>query len=66
MSEVKDIVYGGIFQGWSKENIITQIMFEIANEDEVELLVLWDDIPELKEKAEKLYNKYREEYYKEY
>lgn len=68
MTEVKDIVYTGIFQGWSKSNIIMQIMFEIATNEEVELLSICDmeDLPELKRKAENLYNRYREEYYKEY
>lgn len=65
MEEVKAIVYIGIFQGWAKDNIIGQIMFEIGTEEEVELLGLWNDIPELEARAEKLYNKYREEYYKE-
>lgn len=66
MKEVKNIVYCGIYQGWAKDNIIGQIMFEIATDEEVELLGLWCDMPELKAKAEELYNKYREEYYKEY
>lgn len=68
MTEVKDIVYTGMFQGWSRNNIIMQIMFEIATNEEVELLSICDieDLPELKAKAEKLYNRYREEYYKEY
>lgn len=68
MIEVKDIVYTGMFQGWGRNNIIMQIMFEIATNEEVELLSICDieDLPELKAKTEKLYNRYREEYYKEY
>ena len=63
MNKVKNIVECGIFQGWSRDNIIIQIMFEIANKEEIELLCCWCDIPELTDKAEALYNKYREEYY---
>lgn len=66
MKKVKNIVYAGIFQGWAKDNIISQIMFEIATKEEIELLGLFCDIPELEARAEKLYNEYREEYYKEY
>lgn len=69
MEEVKNIVYTGIFQGWAKSNIIMQIMFEIATEEEAELLELWtneEDLPELKAKAENLYNRYKEEHYREY
>lgn len=66
MTEVKDIVYTGIFQGWSKDNIISQIMFEIATNEEIELLGLFCELPNLEEKAANLYNKYREEYYSEY
>ena len=66
MTEIKDIVYTGMFQGWSRNNIIMQIMFEIATNEEIELLSICDidDLTELKAKAEKLYNRYREEYYK--
>lgn len=66
MTEVKDIVYSGILQGWSKNSIISQIMFKIASEEESKLLEFWCDLPELKSKAENLYNKYRCQYYKEY
>lgn len=63
MEKVKNIVECGIFQGWSKSNIIMQIMYEIATKEELKLLSLWCDMPELEAKARKLYNKYREEYY---
>lgn len=66
MKKVKNVVYVGIYQGWSKDNIISRIMFEIADKEELELLGLWCDIPELEEKAEILYNEYREEYYREF
>lgn len=68
MTEVKNIVYTGMFQGWSENNIIMQIMFKIATNEEVELLSICDieNLSELKAKAEKLYNRYGEEYYKEY
>ena len=64
MNRVKNIVFVGTAQGWAKSNIIGQITFEIANKEELELLCLWSDIPELKARAEKLYEKYREDYYK--
>lgn len=66
MDNVKSIVYTGIFQGWAYSNIIYQIMYEIANEEELDALSFWDgmdDLPELTDKAKKLYEKYREEYY---
>lgn len=63
MDRVQNIVETGIFQGWSRNNIIGQIMFEIANEEESTLLLVWCDMPELEAKAEFLYDKYRNEYY---
>lgn len=65
MNRVKNIVETGLYQGWSYENIIGQIMYEIATKEEAELLILTDDIPELKERAYVLYEKYRKEYYEE-
>ena len=66
MNEVKNIVFAGLKQGWAYNNIISQIMFAIASEEELELLGLWlgmDDLPDLTNKAEKLYKEYREAYY---
>ena len=67
MDKVKNIVECGLFQGWSRDNIIMQIMFEIATKEEIEWLGgLWcdmEDLPQLEEKAENLYNEYREKYY---
>ena len=66
MEEVKSIVFAGLKQGWAYNNIISQIMFAIADKEELELLGLWcdmEDLPELTDKAEKLYKEYREEYY---
>lgn len=67
MEEVKSIVFTGLKQGWAYNNIISQIMFAIADKEELELLRIWcdmEDLPELTDKAEKLYKEYREEYYK--
>ena len=66
MDRVKNIVYCGIYQGWSKENIISQITYKIASKEESEILFICGEIPELTKKAEELYEKYRKEYYKEY
>lgn len=65
MDKVKNIVYAGLYQGWSYDNIISQIMYKIATEEEANILFLWGDIPELKTKAIVLYEKYKEEYYEE-
>ena len=65
MNRVKDIVETGLHQEWSYNNIISQIMYEIATKEEAELLFLTGDIPELKTKAITLYEKYRKEYYEE-
>lgn len=67
MEKVKNIVFAGLSQGWSYNNIISQIMFAMATKEESEPLGLWsdmDDLPYLKNQAEKAYKKYREEYYK--
>ena len=64
---IQNIIYHGLYNGLSYNNIINQIMFAIANENETELLLLWDnDSPEIKElenKAKYLYNIWREKYY---
>lgn len=64
LDKVKNIVDVGLFQGYAKDNIISQIMYEIANKEELQLLSISWDIPQLKDKAEKLFEKYRKEYYK--
>lgn len=58
---IKRIVEGGNAQGWSKMNAIISIMYEIATEEETEGLSFFDDMPDLKARAEKLYNKALEE-----
>lgn len=63
-SRVKNIVECGIYQGWSKDNIIGQIMYEIATKEEVELLSITNDLPYLEKRAIELFNKYRKAYYK--
>lgn len=62
-NRTKNIIEVGLFQGWSTDNIVSQIMFEIANEEEAALLCLFCDVPELKAKAECLYSKHRDDYY---
>ena len=69
MDKIKNIVYAGTAQGWSYNNIIGQIMYALATDDEAERLFICgeeDSIPDLRVRAEKLYNEYREEYYNEY
>lgn len=65
MNKVKNIVETGLYQGWSRDNIISQIMYKIATVEESNLLFICgdDSVPELIIKAENLYQKYREEYY---
>lgn len=63
MDRVKEIVDVGLFQGWSRDNIISQIEFEIASKEELELLYVWSDNPQLNDRAEYLFEKYRKEYY---
>lgn len=65
MDKVKNTVETGLYQGWSYNNIISQIMYDIATEEEADILFLCGDIPELKTKAITLYEKYRKEYYEE-
>ncbi len=66
MDKVKNIVETGLFQGWARDNIISQIKYEIATKEEADLLFICgdDSVPELTKKAETLFEKYREEYYK--
>ena len=64
MDRIKNIVDAGLFQGWSVSNMVLQIKYEIATEEERNLLFLTDDIPELTERAEAVYEKYRKEYFK--
>ena len=65
MNKVKSIVFTGLHQGWAKGNIISQIKYEIATKDELDLLLITWDIPELMDRAKQLYEHYRMEYYKE-
>lgn len=67
MEKVKNIVYAGTKQGWAYNNILGQILFAIATEEEAEILFICgdDSFPELTAKAEELYEQYREKYYEE-
>lgn len=62
---VKNIVFAGLNQGWSYDNILGQIKYAIATPEQSDLLFICgeDSLPELTTQAEKLYGKYREEYY---
>lgn len=65
MDKIKNIINHHLHWGTSKENAITNILFEIAEGEDKELLIeLGNYSEELKSKAEKLYNKYKAEYYK--
>lgn len=63
---IKKIVFAGLKQGWAKDNIIGQIKYHLANDEEADILFICgeDSIPEITNEAEKLYKEYREEYYK--
>ena len=63
-NKIKNIVECGIYQGWSRSDIISQIMYKIATKEELELLRLTNDISHLEKKATELYDKYRAAYYK--
>lgn len=66
MDKVKNIVETGLYQGWAKNNIISQIKYALATKEEADLLFICggDSVPRLTTKAESLYQKYRKEYYK--
>lgn len=63
--EIKDIVFTGLKQRWSYNNILGQIKYELATIEESEILFICgeDSLPKLTEQAEKLYQEYREKYY---
>lgn len=65
--KIKDIVSGGLYQGYSTSHILLDIVYEIATKEEKELLIYvdYEDLPELENKARILYEKYRKEYYEE-
>lgn len=65
MDKVKNIVEAGLYQGWAKNNIISQIKYALATREEADLLFICgkDSVPELTIKAKNLYQKYRKEYY---
>lgn len=67
MEEIKNIVYAGTKQGWAYNNILGQILYALATPEEADILFICgeDSFSELTEKAEELYEKYREEYYNE-
>lgn len=64
-NEIKNIVFAGLKQGWAYNNIVEQIKYAIATKEEAEILFICGEecIPEITDKAEKLYKQYREEYY---
>lgn len=64
-NKVKNIVFCGLKQGWSHDNILGQIKYALATVEESDLLFICgeDSLPELTYQAEELYGKYREEYY---
>lgn len=67
MDRVKNIVEAGLHQGWVRDNIVSQIMYEIASKEEADILFICGEnsIPSLTSKAEELFQKYRGDYYKE-
>lgn len=62
---IKNIVFAGLSQGWSYDNILGQIKYAIATKEEANMLFICgeDTFPKLTEKAEDLYKEHREEYY---
>lgn len=65
MEEIKIIVFAGLKYGWAYNNIISQIAYRIATEEELDSLKVWcnvEDLPRLIDEAKKLYNKYYTEY----
>ena len=66
-NKVKNIVFAGLKQGWSYDNILCQIKYALATADESGILFICgeDSLPELTVRAENLYVTYREEYYTE-
>lgn len=65
-NKIKNIVYSGIYNGYALSTTLWEIAFEIATEEQKELMQLWsnlEDFDNLKNEAEELYNKYRKEYY---
>ena len=69
MEEIKTIVFAGLKYGWAYNNIISQIAFNLASVEELDSLKFWcnvEDLPELIDKAKKLYNKYYNEYKEKY
>ena len=63
---VKNIVFAGLNQGWSYDNILGQIKYAISTTEQSDILFICgeDSLPELTAQAKNLYAKYREEYYK--
>ena len=64
MDRIKNIMEYHLRQHNSKENALTDIKYEIATAEELDLMEITWDIPELKKRAEEVYNKYKMEYYK--
>lgn len=60
---IKNIMECHLHWGTSKQNAITEIKYEIATAEELELLEVTWNIPELEKRAEEVYNKYKAEYY---
>lgn len=64
VKRIKNIVDNGIYWGYAKSNVISQIAYEIATKEELEILSICWEIEDLTNRATKLYEQYREEYYK--
>ena len=60
---IKNIMEYHLHWGTSKQNAITEIKYEIATAEELELLEVTWNIPELEKRAEDIYKKYKAEYY---
>lgn len=62
---IKNIMNYHLHWNTAKSNAIAEIIWEIANNNERDLLDVCSPSKELEEKATELYNKYKENYYKE-
>ena len=64
MDRIKNIMEYHLHWNTSKENVLTSIKYEIATAEELDLMKITWDIPELEKRAEEVYNKYKMKYYK--
>ena len=63
MDRIKNIMEYHLHYGTAKINALTSIKYEIATTEELELLEVTWNIPELEKRAEDVYNKYKADYY---